>query len=211
VPRHQSSSINQSNNKQLQSNPSTQFNLTTTSTTKKPLQKTTAIMVVNLYTASVPVFIRYLTNLSTFLKKGETHADEKSIPHNTILNTKLHDDMAALAFQIQRASDSAKGAGARVSGGEAPSMEDNETTFADLYARIDKTVEYLKSIDPKSFDGKDDAEVTLKTPNKEYKFSGETYLLNFAIPNFYFHVTAAYAILRHAGVPVGKYDYLGTI
>ena len=165
----------------------------------------------SLYNASIPVFIRGLTNLTAILKKGEAHADEKSIAHSTLLNTRLHEDMAVLTYQIQRASDTAKGAGARITSTEIPAMEDNETTFADLYARIDKTVEYLKGLDAGTFEGKEGAEVVLKTPNKEFKFTAESYLLNFAVPNFYFHVTAAYAILRHAGVPVGKFDFLGSI
>ena len=135
----------------------------------------------------------------------------RKIPHAQLLETRLFEDMAALPYQIQRASDAAKGAAARISGGEGVSMPDDETTFEQLQTRIQKTIDYLKTVSEDSINGKEDAEVVVQSQRGEYKFTGESYLLTFAIPNFYFHVTTAYALLRHKGVPLGKLDYLGKI
>jgi hypothetical protein len=166
-------------------------------------------MPLSLYDISVPVFIRVLGNLSEVLKKGEAFADEKGIPHAQLLEARLIEDMLPLTGQIQRASDSAKFVPVRVGQVENVSMADDEVTFADLYARIDKTVAFLKAVDPTSMDGREEAEVVVKTRNGSTTFTGSNYLLGFAVPNFYFHVTTAYAILRHKGVPVGKLDYIG--
>ena len=166
-------------------------------------------MPISLYEISVPPFIRGLNNLSAILKKGEAYADEKGIPHEELLQAKLFEDMFPLTYQIQRASDASKGAAVRVADVEPVSMEDNETTFADLQARIQKTIDLLKGVKETSMDGKEESEVVLKTGAGAFKFTSTSYLLTFALPNFYFHVTTAYAILRHKGVPVGKMDYLG--
>ncbi|OCK98797.1 uncharacterized protein K441DRAFT_654169 [Cenococcum geophilum 1.58] len=166
-------------------------------------------MPVSLYDLSIPVFIRGLSNLAAFLKKAEDYANEKQIPHSELLNARLVDDMAALPFQIQRVSDTAKGVTVRVGGAENVVMEDTETTFEDLQTRISRTIDLLNRVDKGAFEGKETAEVVMKLRGEDRKFTSETYLLKFALPNFYFHVTTAYAILRHKGVPVGKMDFLG--
>lgn len=152
-------------------------------------------MPISLYEISIPVFIRSLTNLSAILKKGEAYADEKGIAHSKLLDARLVDDMAALPYQIQRCSDSSKGAAVRMAGIDNVVMPDNETTFEQLQARIDKTIEFLRSVDPKSMDGKEESPVILKLGSREINFTAKSYLLTFAIPNFFFHATTAYGIL----------------
>lgn len=154
--------------------------------------------------ASMPLFVRALRNLSEILKKGEAHADAASLPE-----ARLYPDMLTLAGQIQRASDAAKACAARLSGTDAPSFPDTEKTFAELQARIQKTLDYIKSVPASSIDGSEEREIAFKAGKNEYKFTGVQYLQGFAIPNFFFHVTVAYAILRHKGVEVGKMDFLG--
>ena len=152
-------------------------------------------MPISLYELSIPVFIRSLNNVSAFLKKGEAYADEKGIPHAKLLETRLVDDMAALPYQIQRASDTAKGAAVRVAGIKPVAMADNETTFDDLQARIQKTIELLKTVEATSMDGKEESPVVLKTAVGEINFTAKSYLLDYALPNFFFHITTAYGIL----------------
>lgn len=166
-------------------------------------------MSLSLYDITVPVFIRAFGNLTEILKKGEAFADEKGIAPRELLETRLIDDMYPLTAQIQRASDTAKFVPVRVGRIENLPMADEEVTFADLHARIDKTVAFLKSVDPASMADREDAEVVVKTRSSSTTFTGKSYVLGFALPNFYFHVTTAYAILRHKGVPVGKMDYIG--
>ncbi|MDB5738541.1 MAG: hypothetical protein JWO65_2209 [Sphingomonas bacterium] len=166
-------------------------------------------MPISLYDASVPAFIRSLTALSVILEKGRAFADEKGIPHATLLEARLIEDMAPLTAQIQRASDSAKGTAVRVGQVENVAMADDETSFDDLQARIAKTIAFLNTVPANSMDGREDAEVILTTPNGSMPFTGQSYVLGFALPNFYFHVTTAYGLLRRAGVPLGKLDYLG--
>lgn len=166
-------------------------------------------MSLSLYDASVPLFLRAFENLGDILKKAEAFADEKGIPHNELLEARLIDDMLPLTGQIQRASDTAKFLGVRLGQVENVPMEDNEASFADLHARIAKTVAFLKAIPASAFDGRETAEVVLTTRSGSTTFTGLGYLTGFAIPNFYFHVTTAYDILRHKGVPIGKRDYLG--
>jgi hypothetical protein len=166
-------------------------------------------MPISLYDASVPAFIRSLTALSVILEKGRAFADEKGIPHATLLEARLIEDTAPLTAQIQRASDSAKGTAVRVGQVENVAMADDETSFDDLQARIAKTIAFLNTVPANSMDGREDAEVILTTPNGSMPFTGQSYVLGFALPNFYFHVTTAYGLLRRAGVPLGKLDYLG--
>ncbi|WJH41769.1 DUF1993 domain-containing protein [Aliirhizobium terrae] len=166
-------------------------------------------MSLSLYDVSVPAFLRGFANLTDILKKGEAFADEKGLAHKELLESRLFEDMLPLTGQIQRASDSAKFVAVRVGQVENLAMADEEVTFADLHARIDKTFAFLKSVDPASMIGREDAEVTVKTRSGETRFTATGYVLGFAIPNFYFHVSTAYAILRHKGVPIGKMDYLG--
>jgi uncharacterized protein len=168
-------------------------------------------MALSLYDASVPVFIRGLTNLSAILKKGEEYGRTCGVGEADLIATRLFDDMHPLPAQIQRASDTAKGVVQRI--GQLPPvpMDDTEQSFDDLQARIAKTIDVLKAVTPDQIDGREDQEVVLQLPSGSIPFTARDYLFGFAIPNFFFHVTAAYAILRHRGVPVGKMDYLGPV
>jgi hypothetical protein len=166
-------------------------------------------MPISSYEISVPVFQRGFTVLSKLLDKAEAFTEEKKIKPEVLVNARLSPDMLSLAGQIQRLSDTAKGAAARLSGTEAPSFADDEVTLADLRTRIAKTVSYLASVAESAFEGAEERDVVLKTRQQEVHYKGKDYLLTFALPNFYFHLTTAYAILRHNGVPVGKLDFLG--
>ena len=157
-----------------------------------------------MYRASVPVFIRALTNLSAILKKGEAHPGSEAF-----VEARLAPDMLTFAGQIQRASDSAKAAVARLGGIDNPSFPDTEKSFAELRARIKKTIDFLQSVPPEQIDGSEQKKIEFKAGPYELKFTGADYLLGFALPNFYFHVTTAYAILSHKGVQIGKMDFLG--
>lgn len=168
-------------------------------------------MSLSLYDVSVPVFLRAFGNLSEILKTGRAFADEKGMPHAELLEARLFPDMAPFTAQIQRASDTAKFTAMRVGQVENVAMEDNETSFDDLQARIAATVAFLKAVPAHSMDGREEADVVLKTGQGAMTFTARDYVLGFAIPNFYFHVTTAYALLRHKGVPLGKMDYIGRI
>lgn len=158
-----------------------------------------------LYDASAPVFVRALTNLSALMDKALAQGFDEA----KLLEARLAPDMRPFPSQIQLASDSAKGAVARLTGTDNPSMADTETSFAELKARIDATIAFIKSIDASAFDGGEDRDVVLKFPGGEQHFKGGAYLTGFALPNFFFHVAMAYALLRAAGVEIGKRDYLG--
>ena len=161
-------------------------------------------MTYSYHAATVPAFIGMLSNIKSWLDIAAGTGKEAAL-----LEAKLADDMFALARQIQIASDSAKGAGARMTGTEAPAMPDVETSFAELKDRCDKTMAYLQSIDPAAYDAGADREVVITFPNGGgVKFDGKTFLTGFALPNFYFHATTAYAILRANGVPLGKQNFL---
>lgn len=166
-------------------------------------------MALSMYEASVPVFVNALKNLSTVLKKGEEHAAAKKVDASVMLGYRLAPDMRPLTSQIQLASDNSKGPASRLAGVERPAFEDNETTFDALQERIAKTIAYLESIDRAKFDGADSRKVAFPVRGNDVLFDGDAYLLHFALPNFFFHVTTAYDILRHAGVEIGKLDYLG--
>jgi uncharacterized protein len=168
-------------------------------------------MATELYDLTVPVFLRGFKAMAAFLEKARAQADERGVAHDELLMARLYEDMAPLTAQIQRASDAAKFAAARLAGVEAPAMPDSETTFDALQARIAATVAFLNSVPRDAIDGREDADVELKTPSRSFEFKGRGYVLGFALPNFYFHVTTAYDILRHKGVPLGKMDYLGGI
>ena len=158
----------------------------------------------NMWTASVPVFVNSLTNMRAWLDKAAAEKDESAL-----LEARLAPDMRPLPAQYQMASDSAKNALARLTGTEAPSMPDTEQSFAELRDRCDKTIAYLNGFDANSLNVSEQREVVLKFPNGQgYRFNGADYLTGFALPNFFFHVTAAYAILRNAGVSFGKPDFL---
>ena len=166
-------------------------------------------MSLSMYQASVPVFLRNLNNLKAILDKAATNAEARKIDLSVFINARLAPDMLALPAQIQIATDAAKGAGARLAGVEVPSFEDNETTFPELLARIAKTIDFLKGLKAEQIDGSEERTITLKLRGNEVNFTGANFLLNFALPNFWFHYTTAYAILRHNGVDLGKMDYLG--
>ncbi|MGN6121924.1 MAG: DUF1993 domain-containing protein [Sphingomonas oligoaromativorans] len=166
-------------------------------------------MALSLYDVSVPVFIRSLRNLSAILEKGRLHADENGLPHATLLDARLIEDMSALPAQIQRASDAAKFVAVRVGGIAPVAMEDDEASFDDLQARIAATIALLESVPAHAMDGREEDDVTVQTPRQTLHFKARDYVLHFALPNFFFHVTTAYGLLRHKGVPIGKMDFLG--
>lgn len=165
-------------------------------------------MSLSLYDASVAVYIRMLSNLGHFLDKAETYAAAEKIPLSTFVEASLGHGMAPFARQIQLASDGAKSGGARLAGIEAPSMPDTETTFPELKERIAKTIEFLESISRDQVDGQENRAIVLTFPGRTMEFIGQTFLLTFSMPNFLFHVTTAYALLRAQGVPLGKMDFL---
>ena len=162
-----------------------------------------------MYRFSVPVFQRGLTNLSTYLDKIEAYATEKGTDPNELVSARLIDDMLPLSGQFQRASDSAKLTIVRLTGIDAPSFEDNETTVAELRERLKKTQDFLATITPEMMEGSESREVTISPGGNKVVLSGEDLLAGFALPNFFFHVTTAHAILRSRGLPVGKTTYLG--
>ena len=168
-------------------------------------------MSLSMYQASIPVFIRGLGNLSAILAKAATHAEAKQIEPSVFINARLAPDMYPLSRQVQIASDVAKGCAARLAGIEVPSYEDNETTFPELQARIAKTVAFLQSVSPSQIDGSEQRPISLKLRGNEVSFLGQPYLLGFVLPNFYFHLTTTYAILRHNGLEIGKQDFIGGI
>ncbi len=167
-------------------------------------------MTISLYDASVPVFKQMLTALSDVLKKAEAHATEKNIDPNAFLQARLYPDMFPLVRQVQIAVDFAKGVSSRLAEVELPKYEDTETTFAELQALLTKVLAYIAEIKPEQINGKEGIEIVTRpgTP-KEKRFSGQAYLLSYGLPQFFFHVTTAYALLRHNGVEVGKRDYMG--
>lgn len=166
-------------------------------------------MSLSMYSASIPVLVRMLGNLSAILHKAEAYAAERKIEPSVLLNARLAPDMLPLVSQVQIASDNAKGCAARLACLDIPSYADTESSFAELQARIAKTQAFLGSVTAAQVDGSEGKSITLNFPGMELKFSGQDYLLNFVLPNFYFHVTTAYAILRHNGLDIGKMDFLG--
>ncbi|HEY3046031.1 MAG TPA: DUF1993 domain-containing protein [Polaromonas sp.] len=164
-----------------------------------------------MYTSSIPVFKQMLGGLSQVLRKAEAHATEKKIEPNALLQARLFPDMFALLRQVQVASDFAKSVSARLAGVDVPKLEDNEQTFAELQARIATVLAFIEGLDVAKFDEAATREIVTQagTP-KEKRFTGQSYLLNYGLPHFFFHTTTAYAILRHNGVEVGKKDYIGT-
>ena len=166
-------------------------------------------MTISMYQASVPVFSERLRALSFVLTKAEANATERKIDPQVFLTARLAPDMLNLTRQVQIATDHAKRASARLAGVEAPAYEDNEASFAELQARIAKTMDYLKGFAPTDIDGSEERKIDLKIGANEMSFTGQKYLLSFAMPNFYFHVITAYDILRHNGVPLGKRNFMG--
>jgi hypothetical protein len=168
-------------------------------------------MTISMFTASVPVYTQFLTSLSAILKKAAAHAEAKKIDPSVLINARLSPDMFALARQVQIATDHAKGSLARLAGVEIPSYADTETTFDELEARIQKTLAYVKTFKPEQIDGTEGKDIVLTFGTQKFPFNGQSYLLQFALPNFYFHTSMVYAILRENGVEIGKRDFMGGV
>ncbi|MCG8440908.1 MAG: DUF1993 domain-containing protein [Caulobacterales bacterium] len=166
-------------------------------------------MTSNLHGAVVPVFTRALTNLAVFFDKAQAFAGARGLSDEQLLSARLYPDMLPLVSQVRIASDTAKGAGARLTGAEIPSWPDEEASLSDVRRRIAMTNDYLLSLDPAAFDGAAERGVALQLGDTRVDFTGERYLQDFATPNFYFHVTASYAILRSLGVALSKRDFIG--
>jgi hypothetical protein len=166
-------------------------------------------MTLSMYQASVPVFIRMLNNLAAILEKAAAHCEARKIDPAALLSYRLYPDMFVFARQVQVATDHARNGAARLAGMEAPEMEKTEQSFAELIERVRKTVAYLESLKPEQIDGSEDREVSIRRGQTTNTYRGLDYLLNRTLPNFYFHVTTAYDILRHNGVVLGKKDFLG--
>jgi hypothetical protein len=168
-------------------------------------------MTVSLYDVSIPVFTRGLTNLSAILDKAIAHAAAKKVDPTVFAQARLFPDMLPLTVQVQIACDIVKGGAARLSGVEAPKYEDNETTLADLKARVAKTLAFVSTIKAEQLQGSETRDIALKTQTRTLNFKGLGYLTSFVLPNFYFHSSMTYALLRHNGVELGKTDFLGAI
>ena len=168
-------------------------------------------MSLSMYQASIPAFVQMLNNLSAIMDKAEAHARSREIDPEVLLNYRLAPDMLPFVRQIQIAADLAKGAAARLAGVEVPKHDDTEKTFADLKARLAKTVTFVQSFKPSDIDGSEDREINLTLGEHKMSFRGQPYLVRFVVPNFYFHCTTGYDILRHCGVDLGKRDFIGTI
>jgi uncharacterized protein len=165
----------------------------------------------SMYTNSIPLFKQMLGGLSAVLLKAQAHANDKKLDHNALLQARLFPDMFTLLRQVQVATDFAKGVSARLAGLEVPKTEDNELSFDDLQARIKTILAFMDSIDASKFADAATREIVTQagTP-KEKRFTGQSYLINYGLPHFFFHVTTAYSILRHNGVEVGKKDFIGS-
>jgi len=163
-----------------------------------------------MYSISVPVFIKHLNGLAGCLKKAQALYAEKKYDETALLHFRFFPDMFNFAKQVQSVSDHAKGCTALLAGIDAPKYEDNEKSLADLIARVEKTVEFLKSIKPAQIDGTEDKAITIKMRDRELNMKGIELLLNRSLPNYYFHATTAYDILRHNGVEVAKRDFMGS-
>lgn len=164
---------------------------------------------ISFYQASVPVFIRALTNLAALLNKAEAHIRQQGIEPSQWINARLAPDMFTLAGQVQSVSDAAKSGSARLAGCDVPSFPDTESTFAELQERIAKTLAFLDGLQPEQFEQAGERPVVMKMRGTEKTFTGYDYLFRLVLPNLFFHVTTAYDILRHLGLDIGKKDYLG--
>ena len=166
-------------------------------------------MAISMYQASVPVFQKMLKNLDGIFDKAAASAEARKFDPAVLLNARLAPDMYAFTRQVQIATDHAKGGPARLAGLEPPKFEDKETSFAELKARVARVQDFLATLKPAQIDGSEERKITLKFGPREFEFVGLPYLTQFVLPNFYFHYTTAYAILRHNGVDVGKRDFVG--
>lgn len=168
-------------------------------------------MTISMFQAAVPPMIRSLANLREILNKASAHAEAKKIDPAVLLAARLYPDMYPLSRQIQIATDMAKGGASRLAGREIPKYEDNEASFGELIARLDKTIALLQTFKAEEIDGTEAKTITLTLHHNTLTFRGQQYLLDYVLPNVYFHVTTAYAILRHNGVEIGKKDFIGKI
>ena len=167
-------------------------------------------MTISMYKVSAPIFVQFLTALSGCLDKAAAHAEAKQIDTTFLLNMRLFPDMYPLARQVQQATTHAVRACSALAGAEPLSMPNTETSIPELKARITKTIDYIKQFKPEQIDGTEDKDITIKLGNSERKFTGQNLLLNFILPNFYFHCTTAYDIMRHCGIELSKRDFMGT-
>jgi uncharacterized protein len=166
-------------------------------------------MSISMYQVSVPRFVNILGNLANILDKAQAYADAKKLDAVALTSYRLFPDMLPMTAQVQIACDAAKGVVARLAGVAIPAFEDNEKTLAELKARAAKTVAFIQTITPAQVDGTEDKDIVIKRGDKETHYKGMQFLLGHALPNFYFHVTTTYVILRHNGVEIGKRDFLG--
>jgi hypothetical protein len=166
-------------------------------------------MTISMYQVAVPSVVRSLNNLVAILEKGAAHAEAKKIDPAVLISSRLYPDMFPLSRQVQIASDIARRGVARLAGTEAPALEDKETTFVELCDRLRNVVAFIETFTPEQIDGSEEKVINLPIGKETMTFAGQDYLLFFILPNVYFHVTTAYAILRHNGVELGKLDFLG--
>ena len=166
-------------------------------------------MTISMYQASVPRFVNILGNLSNILDKSQVLVDAKKLDTATLTTYRLFPDMLPMSTQVLIACDTAKGVVARLAGIEIPVYEGSDKTLADLKARIAKTIAFIQTVTPGQIDGTEEKEIVIKRGDKETRYKGMQFLLGHALPNFYFHVTTTYNILRHNGIEIGKRDYLG--
>ncbi len=167
-------------------------------------------MSVSMYTVSAPIFIQFLTALSGVLDKAQAHIDAKKLDESFFMGMRIYPDMHNFTRQVRASCDHAVNACARIAGVELPAFENNETTIAQLKARIEKAIAFVRTIKPEQIDGMEEKEIVVKFASGERRFTGQSMLINFSLPNFYFHTTTAYDILRHCGVEIGKRDFMGT-
>jgi len=167
-------------------------------------------MTVSMYKVSVPIFVQFLTAQSACIDKAVAHCDAKQLDQSFLFNMRFFPDMYPYSRQVQQASTHAARCCSALAGTEMPNMENTEKSFAELKARLDRAIGYCKTFKPAQIDGTEDKEITLKLGANERKFTGQALLLNFILPNFYFHCTTAYDLLRHCGIELGKRDFMGT-
>ncbi len=168
-------------------------------------------MTISMFQASVPAFLRMLSNTKVLLEKGAAFCAAKKIDESVLMNGRLAPDMFPLARQVQIATDFAKGSTARLAGLDIPKYDDNEKTFAELIVRVEKTMAFASTVSAAQIDGQEDREISLTIGGKPINFKGQAYLIHFVLPNFHFHLAMVYAILRHNGVEIGKSDFLGSV
>jgi hypothetical protein len=167
-------------------------------------------MTMSMYAVSVPVLRQILGGLAAILTKAEAHVDAKKLDPNALLQARLYPDMFPLVRQVQLATDFAKGMAARLGGVDVPRYDDVETDFAGLQARLEKTLAFIDSVPREAIDAGAERDITIGTGANQRQFKGQAYLLHYALPNFYFHATTAYDLLRHNGLEIGKRDFIGT-